>query len=475
MKMNTPRRERRPRLAIQARSASWIRRSVWLAALGLTLLLQALAGSSAMAANRPPAAPLFRDPLYDGAADPTMVWNLAEGRWWQIILAQPGKRPGDGRMGQHPGLLLQNDRRAYIVYFVHQPGPEPASRHTWLQAAQLTFDGETLQCDRDAEFDFVLQPVAAEFTSEHAPTLASEGTASGAPTTLLFSFFRDNGQDGLFLATSEDGLKWGEVPPPGKSFLAPQVGGKLMRDPHLALGPDGTFHLVWTTGWGQPPLMGYARSKDLMHWWEQKGVPVMANEPKTANVWAPELFYDAGRQEWLAFWSSTIPGRFPETEATGDRDGKLVYNHRIYRATTKDFESFSPARLFFNGGFNTIDATMIQTGDRYRLIVKDETRQPPAKNLRVATATDPEGPWSAASAPVSALNWIEGPSAVAVGSDYYVYFDHYTSPHYYGALRTRDFERWEDVSSQVSFPRGTRHGTALRVPRAILEGLRAGR
>lgn len=27
-------------------------------------------------------APLFRDPIYDGAADPTIIWNRAEAAWW---------------------------------------------------------------------------------------------------------------------------------------------------------------------------------------------------------------------------------------------------------------------------------------------------------------------------------------------------------------------------------------------------------
>lgn len=30
------------------------------------------------------AKPLFRDPVYDGAADPTLIWNAARGRWWMF-------------------------------------------------------------------------------------------------------------------------------------------------------------------------------------------------------------------------------------------------------------------------------------------------------------------------------------------------------------------------------------------------------
>jgi hypothetical protein len=31
-----------------------------------------------------PKAPLFRDPIFDGAADPAIIWNLEEKEWWMI-------------------------------------------------------------------------------------------------------------------------------------------------------------------------------------------------------------------------------------------------------------------------------------------------------------------------------------------------------------------------------------------------------
>jgi beta-xylosidase len=78
-----------------------------------------------------------------------------------------------------------------------------------------------------------------------------------------------------------------------KVLLAPKVGKqKVMRDPSIAQGPDGTFHLVWTSSWKGDLGFGYASSKDLIHWSEQQFIPVMANEPSTVNVWAPEIMYD---------------------------------------------------------------------------------------------------------------------------------------------------------------------------------------
>lgn len=284
----------------------------------------------------------------------------------------------------------------------------------------------------------------------------------------LFTSFCGNGEDGLHLAFSRDGYTWTPLGD-DKPYLAPKVGPKpLMRDPCLARGPDGTFHMVWTTTWDKPIVVGYASSKDLVRWSEQKGIPVMEDEPKARNAWAPELFYDEAKKQWLLFWSTTVPGKFPETDASGD--GGL--NHRIYAKTTQDFEHFSPTRLFYDGGFNVIDATIMKAEGRYGLIIKDETKTPVKKNLRLATGPTAEGPWSEASAPFT-ISWVEGPSAIRIGEWVYVYFDHYAGPHYYGAVRSKDLKTWEDVSKQMSFPPDHRHGTVLEVPGEIIDGLRA--
>jgi len=282
----------------------------------------------------------------------------------------------------------------------------------------------------------------------------------------LFTSFRGNGEDGLHLAYSRDGYTWTDLGK-GKAFLKPKVGPQpLMRDPCLRRGPDGTFHLVWTTSWNKPLLIGHASSRDLIHWSGQQDIPVMEGEPDARNAWAPELFYDEPKQRWLIFWSTTIPGRFPETDQTGD--GGL--NHRMYYKTTRDWQTFSDSRLFYDGGFNVIDGTLLKAGDVYFLIVKDETRHPVRKNLRLCTGPTPEGPWSKASEPFT-ISWVEGPSAIRIGQEYLVYFDHYSRPHYYGAVGSRDLKTWQDVSKRMTFPEGHRHGTVIEVDRAALQRL----
>jgi beta-xylosidase len=302
--------------------------------------------------------------------------------------------------------------------------------------------------------------------SVRADALADGNSAVGKEQALLFSFFREpNGEAGLQLASSTNGLQWTEIDPPdGKSFLEPKIGGKLMRDPCIRRGRDGTFHMVWTTSWGQPTVFGYAHSKDLIHWSEQRGIPVLEKNPEAKNVWAPELFYDDIKGEWLIFWATTIPGKFSETENSGD------FNHRIYYVTTKDFETFSPTKLLYDGGFNVIDATILSAKGKYYLVVKDETKNPVHKTLHLAVADAAQGPYGKVG-PAITGDWVEGPSAIQLGTEFYIYFDHYTRPQYYGAVKSIDLERWQDISSQVSFPRAARHGTVLQVPESVIRNL----
>ncbi|HZS06059.1 MAG TPA: glycoside hydrolase family 43 protein [Blastocatellia bacterium] len=280
----------------------------------------------------------------------------------------------------------------------------------------------------------------------------------------LFAYFKNNGEDGLHLAYSRDGLKWKPLNQ-DKSYLMPQVGSqKLMRDPCITQGPDGTFHLVWTTGWrGQD--IGIAHSKDLINWSEQKAIPVMAHEPTAMNCWAPEIFYDPDERRYLIFWATTIPGRYPETDGSGNNG----LNHRIYFVTTKDFTTYSKTALLYDGGFNVIDATIVRDARQYVMFLKDETAQPPKKNLRIAVSDRAQGPYGAASPPFT-ISWVEGPTAVRINNELVVYYDMYRDGRY-GAVKSRDLKNWEVITDQLDFPKGARHGTVITVSDEVLARL----
>jgi hypothetical protein len=298
--------------------------------------------------------------------------------------------------------------------------------------------------------------------------------ADSRTTAYLFSYFTKNGEDGLHLAASRDGFTW-EALNGGKSYLAPKVGkSKLMRDPCLLRGPDGTYHLVWTSGWNENNI-GYASSKDLVTWTEQKEIPVMASEPTVRNCWAPEVAYDEKRKEFIIFWASTIPGKFPATDGSSESQ----YNHRMYFTTTKDFVTFTPTKLYYDPGFSVIDATLTRAQGHVYLIVKDETVNPPKKYLQVAAAEndDVQGPFEPLRPAFTPAGlWVEGPTAFPVGDDVVVYYDIYRDKRY-GAMRSHDLKTWEDVSAKIHLPdEGTavrvRHGTILEVPLGLVADLK---
>ena len=283
----------------------------------------------------------------------------------------------------------------------------------------------------------------------------------------LFSYFMNNGEDGLHLAYSNDGLKW-EALKNNQSFLTPAVGGdKLMRDPCIIASPDGKFHMVWTVSWKEKGI-GYASSEDLITWSKQQFIPVMEHQPTAKNCWAPEIFFDEYSKQYLIFWSTTIPGRFPETEKTGDES----YNHRMYFVTTNDFKTFSDTKLFYNQGFNVIDGTLIKEKENYVLFLKDETKTPPQKNIRIATSNKLTENYSNPTAPITGNYWAEGPTPLKIGDWWIVYFDKYMN-HTMGAVRSKDLKNWEDISDQVSFPEGTRHGTVFKVSRDWFQKLKS--
>ncbi len=259
---------------------------------------------------------------------------------------------------------------------------------------------------------------------------------------------------------SYDGKKWNDL---DTVLLKPEVGNqKVMRDPSMVQGPDGTFHLVWTSSWRGDKGFGYAWSKDLVNWSEQQFISVMDKEPTTVNVWAPELFYDEDAKEYLIIWASCIPGRF---ERGIEEDSN---NHRMYVTSTKDFKTFSEKKLFLDPGFSVIDAVIVKRAAKdYVLVLKDNTR--PERNIKVAFADNPQGPWKNISKPFSD-KFTEGPSVVKLKNEWLIYYDSYQKK-IYEAVATRNFVQFENVTNTLQIPTGHKHGTIVPVKRKWIKQL----
>ena len=270
-----------------------------------------------------------------------------------------------------------------------------------------------------------------------------------ADTAYLFTSFRGDG-DGLHLSYSDDALHW---TPLSGTFLKPQVGDRLMRDPDLLRGPDGTYHLVWTTGWGDGGI-GYASSTNLTDWPKQSFIPLLEN----ANQhWAPELFYDEPNERFLIVWSSSM------------RDGK---SFRAYYVTTEDFETFSEPALLFDPPIDNIDTTMRKTGDRYTIVFKqtDDQGNGVWGDIYAATADSPTGPYTLVETPLLDDQRAEGPALAQVGDRTLLYVDYYTQGRF-GVLSTTDWQTWTDMSDEAEIVEGQRHGSIVEVPSELVENL----
>jgi len=285
----------------------------------------------------------------------------------------------------------------------------------------------------------------------------------------LFSYFTDADHEGLHLAWSKDGYQWDPLNS-GLSIYSPPMGGtNLFRDPCLLRGPDGVFRMVWTCAWGGNAI-GYGESKDLIHWSEGRTLPVMAAETNVVNCWAPEIYWDGKRSEYFIIWASAITNRFTETAAQSDQ----IFNQRIFSTTTKDFQTFTPTKLFYDPGLPLIDPTIVRSEGHWYLIFKDETTKPMRKNLRVAVGDDLQGPFGAPAESFSP-RWVEGPAVFSTEGEFVCIF-HFYSNNTWGGLRTKDMKTWAEVTDRLNMPTISHPGTVLEVPREVLLALwRAGR
>lgn len=296
----------------------------------------------------------------------------------------------------------------------------------------------------------------------------------------IFTYFDTKKEEaGLCIAYSYDGYIWTAIND-NKPVMRPIVGkDKLLRDPSICLAPDGTFHLVWTVGWSGKSI-GYATSCDLINWSQQQELPVMQGFPSCRNTWAPELFYDTPSRTYYIYWASTVPeNKKVKTKGCLSENN---YNHRIYCTTTKDFHKFTKTRLWYNPDFNAIDAAIVRDPATGELImaVKNENLHPAEKNIRITRAKSIKQGFShEISAPINTqgkngeLYWSEGPAPLFVGNDLVVYYDIYGT-HRFGASVSYDHgNTWKDCTNRIRTPENMSHGTAIAVPRQIVDKLKS--
>jgi len=290
----------------------------------------------------------------------------------------------------------------------------------------------------------------------------------------LFAYYSGDGGSGLHLAWSEDGRHF-QVLKKGKSFLKPGVGDYLFLDPALTQTPDGIFHLVWAPGPYRRQI-AYAWSRNLIDWSPQSLIRIMEKDSVILGLGGPELNFDEAAGRFSLSWSCTVPGKFPATAENNDSlPGGYMLNPRVYRKLSSNLSEWSPSELWFDPGHPVSDASIVRDSSRVFLFYKDasnfdkniQLNVKMVKGFSVSGTFANENPVMA-----SRRTHAEAPAAMRLDSNFILYYQRFKTGKI-GASITRDFKKWKDYSDSVSFPKGAKHGSVLKVHPKIVSRLRS--
>ncbi len=300
------------------------------------------------------------------------------------------------------------------------------------------------------------------------------------PELFLLPYFLGNGESGVHLAYSQDGLAFDWLADGDPVMPAPDWPGEnLTRDPSI-LHHDGTFHMVWTTGW-HTRSFGYSSSQDLVEWSTPQRVDIWGARAGIRNTWAPEVHWDPQESEFLILWSTTTDAELLDDDGTGNPHD---LDHRTYATRTPDFRSFTPPELFYSTQdpeLSVIDpyiarderATDDPTDDRWVMVIKNEMfAADGGKNLRLVFSDRMQGPYATQLGPPlvgvgTAIvdSMAEGPSLLSHDGLWWLYWDAPGSEFSYCLATSPDLEQWTNRSGEMTLPaESMRHGTVLIVP-----------
>lgn len=307
-----------------------------------------------------------------------------------------------------------------------------------------------------------------------------------------FAYFTGNDLAGenIYMAASRgnDALKWDELNG-GNPVLKSGLGTKGLRDPFIIRSPEGDkFYMIATdlsigsgTSWDSSQRQGSQyievwESTDLVNSSGQRHVKV---SPDTAgNTWAPEAHYDEKIGAYVVYWASKIYAE-NDPNHTGGTYNKMMYS------TTRDFRTFTEAKVWNDPGNSVIDSTVIKEGDTYYRFTKDEGQvsgcldimQEKSSDLLAidVPATNPRN-WTLMANCIgkkAGTGGVEGPTIFKSNTEekYYLFVDEFGGRGYI-PLESTSLENpnWK-LSTNYELPRAPRHGTVLPVTKTELERL----
>ena len=160
---------------------------------------------------------------------------------------------------------------------------------------------------------------------------------------------------GLHLAVSTDSLNWTPLNQ-NNPVVTPTAGTLGLRDPFIQRKQDGTFVVLATDLNGTD----FSQNNQFIHVWDSldlrsfTGYRRLRMHTLTTHTWAPESFWDPSRNQYGIIYSAR----------NGSRDVIMV-NY------TTDFVTVSAPQVYFDPGFNVLDATVHVNGTTNFLYYKN--------------------------------------------------------------------------------------------------------
>lgn len=260
-------------------------RSILIIALVGVCLLSASCGraerpSPPVAPDRTPPAPLYRDPVFDGAADPSLIWNDRERAWWifytnrraNAVDAQDGVR---WCHGTDIGIASSADGGLTWTYRGTAQGLEFESGRNTFWAPCLLEHGRTYHMFvayvRGVPADWSGDRHIVHCTSRDLVDWKHEGIVSLSSERVIDAFIHAKPSGGwrmwykdeangshVYAADSEDLFKW--------TVAGPVVTDKA-QEGAAVFWWQGSYWMLVDRWQG----MGVLRSADLVNWTEQPG------------------------------------------------------------------------------------------------------------------------------------------------------------------------------------------------------------
>lgn len=293
----------------------------------------------------------------------------------------------------------------------------------------------------------------------------------------LFTYFTGEGyrngeQIYAGLSVGNDPLNW-QTLNEEQPILTSTLGEQGARDPFIIRSPEGdTFYLIATDlkiygngDWNRAVTNGSQsllvwESNDLVNWSEPRLIKV---SPDTAgNTWAPEAYWDPERQYYVVFWASEIYDNTLHNNST---------YHKMMYALTRDFVHFTPAKVWVDNGYSTIDSTLIENKGIYYRFTKDErgaAQTQCGKFILSETSTSLSNlnwDFQAECIGAGAISRGEGPLVFKANNEekWYLFIDEYGARGYV-PFETDDLTsgQWT-IENNYQLPSRPRHGTVLPI------------